>query len=230
MRFASSVRLAAGVAVIALAGAALSHPADPAAPKARYGAFGVDLTGEDKTVKPGDDFWTFANGSWAKRTEIPADKASVGYGNILTDEAEANVRKILDDMAANPAAFGVTGKQVGDYYASWMDTAGIEARGAAPLKPYLARIAGVSDLTGLQTLFATTGYASPIDVGIIPDLANPTRYTAATGQSGLGMPRDYYLLEGEKYDGYRKAYRAYIQQMQELATSPSSTIRRMWRA
>jgi putative endopeptidase len=217
MRFASSVRLAAGVAVIALAGAALSHPADPAAPKARYGAFGVDLTGEDKTVKPGDDFWTFANGSWAKRTEIPADKASVGYGNILTDEAEANVRKILGDMAANPAAFGVTGKQVGDYYASWMDTAGIEARGAAPLKPYLARIAGVSDLTGLQTLFATTGYASPIDVGIIPDLANPTRYTAATGQSGLGMPRDYYLLEGEKYDGYRKAYRAYIQQMQELA-------------
>jgi endothelin-converting enzyme/putative endopeptidase len=222
MRFASSVRLAAGVAIIALAGAALSHPAKPAAPKARYGTFGVDLTSQDKDIKPGDDFWSFANGSWAKRTEIPADKGSVGYGNILNDEAEANVRSILDDMAANPAKYGAVGKQVGDFYASWMDTAGIEARGTAPLKPYLAKIAAVNDLTGLQTLFASTGYESPVGVGIIPNLADPTHYTAAVGQGGLGLPRDYYLLEGEKYDGYRKAYRAYIQQMQELAGIPDA--------
>jgi len=225
MRTASFLRLTIGVAAIALAGAALSHPAAITASKARYGAFGVDLTSQDKAVKPGDDFWTFANGSWAKRTEIPADKGSVGYANILTDEAEANVRKILDDMAANPASYGAIGRQVGDFYASWMDTAGIEARGTAPLKPYLDKIAAVNDLAGLQILFASTGYASPIDVGIIPDLADPTRYTAATGQSGLGMPRDYYLLPGEKYDGYRKAYRAYIQQMQELAGIPDASAR-----
>ncbi|MDB5676643.1 MAG: endothelin-converting protein [Sphingomonas bacterium] len=228
MRTALIIRLSVGVAAMALAGAALSRPAKPAprhttAPaKARYGAFGVDLTAQDSAVKPGDDFWTFANGSWAKRTEIPADKGSVGYGNILNDEAEANVRKILDDMAANPAAYGATGKQVGDFYASWMDTAGIEARGTAPLKPYLDKIAAVNDLTGLQTLFATEGYAAPVGIGIIPNLADPTRYTAAAGQGGLGMPRDYYLLEGEKYDGYRKAYRAYIQQIQELAGIPGA--------
>jgi putative endopeptidase len=207
------VHLAVGTAAIALAIPSIAQIVG----KPRYGSFGIDLTAKDGTVRPGDDFWSYANGDWAKRTDVPADKGSVGYGNILTDEAEANVRKLLDDMAANPSAYGATGRRVGAFYASWMDKAGIEAKGAAPLKPYLARIDAVHDLSGLQTLFATTGYASPIEVGIIPNLADPTRYTAVVGQGGLGMPRDYYLLSGEKYDGYRKAYRAYIGQMLGLA-------------
>ncbi|OYY90439.1 MAG: endothelin-converting protein [Sphingomonas sp. 28-66-16] len=215
MRIGVFVRLTAATAALALTAPALARDGDAPAP--RYGTFGIDLNAKDASAKPGDDFWTYANGGWSKRTEIPADKASVGYANVLTDEAEANVRLILNDMATNPAKYGATGKQVGDFYATWMDEAGIEAKGTAPLKPYLARIAAVSDLTGLQTLFASVGYESPVGIGIIPDLADPTRYTAAAGQGGLGMPRDYYLLPGEKYDGYRKAYRAYIQKMQELA-------------
>lgn len=213
MRINRFARLAAATAVLAITVPALSK--DAAAP--RYGKFGVDLSAKDADVKAGDDFWTFANGGWDKRTEIPADKGAVGYGNILSDEAETNVRLILDDMATNPGKYGATGKQVGDFYGTWMDEAAIEAKGGEPLKPYLAKIAAVKDLTDLQTLFATVGYQSPVGIGIIPDLADPTRYTAATGQAGLGMPRDYYLLDGEKYVGYRKAYRAYIQQMQELA-------------
>ncbi|MBN8815632.1 MAG: M13 family metallopeptidase [Sphingomonas sp.] len=209
-------------AMLGVAAAAIAIPTIAQVTKARYGAFGIDLTTQDKAVKPGDDFWTYANGAWDKRTQIPADKGSVGYGNVLTDEAEANVRKILDDMSANPAAYGATGKQVGDFYASWMDEAGIEAKGAAPLKPYLDRIAAVGDLSGLQTLFATTGYASPIEVGTIPSLSDPTHYTAVVGQGGLGMPRDYYLLKGEKYDAFRAAYKAYIKQMQELAGIPDA--------
>ncbi len=215
MRIGVFVRLTAATAIFAVTAPALSK--DGAAGAPRYGTFGVDLSTKDAAVKPGDDFWTFVNGGWATRTEIPADKASVGYGNVLTDEAEINVRAILDDMAKNPAKYGPTGKQVGDFYASWMDEAGIEAKGAAPLKPYLAKINAVQNLTDLQTLFASVGYASPVGVGIIPNLADPTRYTAAVGQGGLGMPRDYYLLEGAKYDGYRKAYRAYIEKMQTLA-------------
>lgn len=214
MRFNRFATLTAATAVIALAVPAISKSGG-ASP--RYGAFGVDLSAKDAAVKPGDDFWAFANGGWNKRTEIPADKAAVGYGNILSDEAEANVRLILDDMATNPTKYGATGKQVGDFYATWMDEAAIEAKGAAPLQPYLAKIDAVKDLTDLQTLFASVGYSSPVGIGIIPNLADPTTYTAATGQGGLGMPRDYYLLQGEKYDGYRKAYRAYIQQIQELA-------------
>ena len=187
-----------------------------------YGAFGIDLTTEDQVVRPGNDFWAFANGGWAKRTTIAADRASAGYGVILSDEAEANVRKILDDMAANPTQFGATGRQVGDFYASWMDTAGIEARGTAPLKPYLKRIASVDNLSDLQILFATEGYASPVEIGISPSLADPSRYIAVTGQGGLGMPRDYYLLPGEKYDAFRASYRAYVQQIQELAGIPDA--------
>ena len=215
MRRATFLRLSAAVAVVALTVPGIAKVTPKPAP--RYGTFGVDLTAQQRTLKPGDDFWTFANGAWDKRTEIPADKAAVGYGNMLSDEAEVNVRAILDDMAKNPSKYGATGKQVGDFYGTWIDEAGIEAKGTAPLKPYLARIDAVSDLKGLQTLFASVGYSGPVGVGIIPNLADPTKYTAAVGQSGLGMPRDYYLLEGAKYDTYRKAYRAYIEKIQTLA-------------
>ena len=87
--------LLAGSAVLfAVSAPALAQTAAP-----KYGTFGVDLSAQKAGVKPGDDFWTYANGAWAARTKIPDDKGSVGYGNILSDEAEVNVRKILDDMA-----------------------------------------------------------------------------------------------------------------------------------
>ncbi|MET0309200.1 MAG: M13 family metallopeptidase [Sphingomonas sp.] len=208
MKIKALARLAAGVALVV--GVMPAHA--QTAPK--YGAFGIDLTSQKASVKPGDDFWTFANGSWADRVQIAPDRASAGFGTMLSTEAEANVRDILN---------GMSGTQVGDFYASWMDEAGIEARGTAPLKPYLGRIAAVNDLTGLQVLFASVGYAAPVEIGVIPDLADPTRYTAVAGQGGLGMPRDYYLLQGEKYDGFRKAYRAYVQQIQELAGIPDAS-------
>ena len=111
------------------------------------------------------------------------------------------------------AGSGRIGQQVGDFYASWMDEAAIEAKGAAPLKPYLDRIAAVKDKGELVDLFATVGYPSPVGVGIFPDLPNPTRYAVYAGQGGLGLPnRDYYLLQGAKYDAYRAAYRAYMTQ------------------
>ena len=95
---------------------------------------------------------------------------------------------------------------------SWMDEAGIEARGiaaAAPLsRPDRRRRATA---TTCIRLFATPGYPAPVGIGIMPDPADPTRYIAVAGQAGLGMPnRDYYLREGEQYDRYRAAYRAYI--------------------
>jgi putative endopeptidase len=221
MKFSPFVRLSVSVALWALSVPAPSQTTVP-----RYGAFGIDLSAEDPTVKPGDNFWVFANGTWNKRTDIAADKGSVGYlSSILPDQAEENVRKILDDMAQNPTKYGKIGKQVGAFYASWMDTATIEARGRAPLKPYLDRITGVNNFTQLQTLFATTGYVSPINLGVIPSLNDPTRYTAVTGQGGLGLPRDYYLLQGAKYDGYRQAYRAYIQKIQELAGITDASVK-----
>ncbi|WP_294329122.1 M13 family metallopeptidase [uncultured Sphingomonas sp.] len=216
MKLHRSLLLAGAAALLA------STPAFAQTAKPKYGSFGVDLTAQKAGVKPGDDFWTFANGGWSERTQIAADRTSAGPFVDLALAAETNVRTLLDDMAKNPAAYGASGKQIGDFYASWMDDAGIEARGTAPLKPYLAKIAGVQDKTALQVLFASVGYASPVEIEISPSLADPTKYTAAVGQGGLGMPRDYFLNPGEKFDNFRKAYRAYVQQIQELAGIPDA--------
>ena len=184
---------------------------------AKFGRFGLDLTSQKQGVRPGDDFWTYANGAWDARTEIAPDRASAGVAVTVVDEAEVNVRGILDEMGKNPGQYGASGRQIGDFYASWMDVEGIEARGTAPLKPYLDRIAAAKDQAALQALFASPDYASPVNLGIIPSLSNPTQYTAIVGQGGLGMPRDNYLLPGEKYEGYRTAYRAYVERIQTLA-------------
>ena len=208
------VRIFFGAALLAIAAPLLTRSAVNAP---RYGAFGIDLTAMDKSVKPGDDFWAYMNGGWDARTPIAADRFNEGCDVKLTDQAEVDVRSILDDMARNPGQFGAKGKQIGDFYASWMDEAGIASRGGAPLKPWLDRIGAVTDKTGIQALFSTPFYAAPIVLDTLPDLGDPTRYTAFARQAGLGMARDNYLLEGAKYDGFRQAYRAYIQRMLELA-------------
>src|SRR5262245_6622406 len=211
-------RVFAGVAVsVAVLAGAVPVLTQSTPATARYGRFGVDLTSENASVKACDDFWAYANGTWDARTQIAADRASAGNSVNLVDEAEANVRGILDEMARNPAQYGASGKQIGDFYASWMNVEGIEARGTAALAPYLARIAAANDRSSLQGLFAAPDFASPVNLGIIPSLSNPTEYTAVVAQGGLGMPRDYYLLPGEKYDGFRKAYRVYVEQIQTIA-------------
>ncbi|MES2754542.1 MAG: M13 family metallopeptidase [Pseudomonadota bacterium] len=225
MRFNTFARLSVGVATLVVTAPLLAqttdhanHATGAAAAKTgpRFGTFGVDLTAQDKTVKPGDDFWTFANGSWDKRTEIAADRASAGNGVLLADEAERQVLAILTDAAKNPASMGANGAKVGALYASFMDEAAIEAAGTAPLAPYFAKIDAADDRAKLQTLFATTGYAAPVGIGPLPNPADPSRYIVAAGQGELGMPRDYYLLPGEKYDGFRTAYRAYVEKMLTL--------------
>ncbi len=183
-----------------------------------FAPWGVDLTAMDAAVKPGDDFFAYVNGSWAKRTEIAPDRTFVGIDSVLNDQIDKDVRAIVEDMAKNSASSGAFGQQVGDFYASWMDESGVAAKGGAPLKPYLDRIAAVKDKGDLIDLFATVGYQSPVGVAIFPDLADPTQYGVYAGQAGLGLPnRDYYLLEGAKYDAYRAAYRAYVAKIQELA-------------
>ena len=205
-------------AAVATAGIALAlAPASAAdAPKAKYGIWGVDYADMDKSVKPGDDFFDYVEGTWLKTHAIPADKSRAGYNYDLPDDTEVQVRAIVEDAARNPE--NATARQIGDFYAAWMDQAGIEARGTAPLKPYLARIEAVQTKSQLVALMARPGYASPIDIGISADEKDPTRYTVNASQARLGLPtRDYYLLKGEKYDAYRKAYRDYIIRIETLA-------------
>ena len=204
--------------LLAAASALIVTPAMARNGKPTFAPWGVDLSAMDSKVKPGDDFFAYVNGAWARRTEIAPDRTFVGIDSILNDQLDRDVRAIVEDMAKNSASAGPIGQQVGDFYASWMDEAGIAAKGAAPLKPHLDRIAALRDKGELVELFATIGYPSPVGVSIFPDLSEPTRYGVYAGQGGLGMPnRDYYLLEGAKYDAYRAAYKAYLTKLQQLA-------------
>ena len=192
----------------------------------RYGTWGVDLTAMDTSVKPGDSFWHHVNGAWDKRTEIPAERANAGVSVLLTEEAERQVRAIIENMARDSAGSGRIGQQIGDFFASWMDQAGIEAKGIAPLAPHLAKFAAIGSRSDLIRVFAVPGYPSPFFIGVIPDFIDPTRYIAGMGQGGLGLPdRDYYLLPGEKYDLIRNAYREYAVKLQQLAGLPDAEAR-----
>jgi endothelin-converting enzyme/putative endopeptidase len=211
------------VLVLAAASVAAIAPASAQQAKPLYGSWGYDATAMDAGVKPGDDFFDYVNGSWAKRTEIAPDRTFVGIDSVLNDQIEKDVRAIVEDMAKDPSANGRLGQQIGDLYASWMDEARVEQLGTAPLTPYLAKIDGAKTRGELVDLFATPGFDSPVDLFIIPDLKTPTRYAIYASQGGLGMPnRDYYLLEGAKYDAYRKAYRDYIVTIQKLAGIPDA--------
>jgi endothelin-converting enzyme/putative endopeptidase len=208
--------LASAAAVALIGAAAATQAAAPA-----FGTWGYDASSMDSGVKPGDDFFDYVNGSWLKRTAIPADRTFAGIDSVLNDKIDSDVRAIVEDMAKNPAQSGRIGQQVGDFYASWMDEAEVEKLGTEPLKPYLSQIAAVKDRGGLIDLFASPGFESPIGLAIFPDFKDPTKYSAYAFQDGLGMPnRDYYLLKGEKYDAYRKAYRDYIIKLQTLAGIP----------
>jgi endothelin-converting enzyme/putative endopeptidase len=196
----------------------------PVAPgQARYGTAGIDLAARDLAVKPGDDFFHHANGSWLKAVQIPADRVAWSLWTVLGEDIEQQLKAIVDELAAAPGQGNSVGAQVGNFYRAWMDEAGIEQRGTAPLRPYLKRVADVRTRGDLVALFATSGYTAPVGLGITPDPSNPTRYVAGASQGGLGMPnRDYYLKAGAEYDRYRSAYRDFIIKLHRLANIPNA--------
>lgn len=197
-------------------------PATVIAAAPKYGAWGVDLRDMDASVKPGDDFFGFVEGHWLKTADIQADKSRAGYNYDLPDATEIEVRQLVEGAGPHPS--DAIMRQVSDYYTAYTDRAGIDARGLAPLQPYLSRISSITDKNQLVRLMAEPSYAGPIGIGITPDAKDPTRYTVSSGQARLGLPtRDYYLLKGEKYESIRKAYRAYIAQVFNLAGIPGGS-------
>ena len=198
---------------------AISMPVAAQPGKPVYGDWGYATSAMDKSVKPGDDFWEYVNGTWDKNTQIAADRASAGPFVTLSDQAEKDVRQIVEQEASNPS--GHLGQQIGDYYASFMDTGAIEAAGTAPLKPYLGEINGAKTKAQLLSLFIKPGFASPVDVGIDADFKNPDKYSVFAGQARLGMPsREYYLQDNAKMKAHRAAYRDYIITIEKLAGLP----------
>ncbi len=201
-------------------------PASAPAAKPQLGDWGVDLTGMDTAVKPGDDFYAYVNGAWAKRTEIPADKSSWGGFGILRDLSDTRTRAIIDDVSKQTNAAGSSAQKVGDFYASFMDEAAIEARGAAPLKPELAKIDAIKSRSDLARAFGEAirlGIGSPVAIGVEQDLKDNTKYSAYVSQGGLGMPdRDYYLVDNDRFKDMRVKYKAHIANLFRLTGVPEA--------
>jgi putative endopeptidase len=206
-------------------------PATPAAPPAPAPVAGsIDKAGMDLQIKPGDDFYKYANGRWLATTEIPADRSGYGTGAMLTELTAKRTAELIKEAAAS-AGEGTDARKVGDYYASFMDEAAIEAQGLTPLAPELAAIAKATNKAALSALIGST-LRPDVDVlnntnfytrnlfglWIAQDLSDPTKYAAFLLQGGLGMPdREYFLSTEPRMAALRDQYLAHITNVLTLA-------------
>ena len=106
---------------------------------------GISVANMDPSVKPGDDFFHYANGGWIKRTEMPADRAAIGVFTRLADLSNKRTASLIEEVSKSDAPVGSPKRKIADLYNSYMDEAGIEAKGLAPLKPHLDEIAAIKD-------------------------------------------------------------------------------------
>ena len=229
MKFRWSLPVALTLTTLA-AHAAPKAPEPPAAPAAPVAAVapaaaalksGLLLNNFDRTVRPQDDLYRFVNGTWLKNTEIPADKSNYGAFTLLSDEAEKNLRVIVEEAAAANAAAGTDQQLIGDYYSSFMDEAKIEQLGMKPLQPELDRIAAISDRKQLLDYLARAQLLmidNPIGAQVFADAKNPDLNTLWVTQSGLGLPeRDYYFSDEKRFVEIRAAYEKHIDNVLKLA-------------
>lgn len=182
---------------------------------AQTGRFGFDEAGMDRSVRPGDDFYAYANGTWTKHTPIAADRSTVSLFTRMADTNTARVSEILE------AARHDAGSRMGAAYASYLDHARVEKLGMAPMKPWLDRVLAVHDLAGYRALLPDAlrlGITLPVGVDVQPDDGQPDRYAAVISQAGLGMPdRSYYLGGDAPMPATRSAYVAWLARMLVLA-------------
>ncbi|HUR49181.1 MAG TPA: M13-type metalloendopeptidase [Acidimicrobiales bacterium] len=173
----------------------------------------------DPTIRPQDDLFGHVNGAWVAAVEIPEDRAVYGSFDILRDEAEENVRAIIEEAAASGGPAGSDMQKVGDLYSSFMDAEAIEARGAAPLQPLFDRIEGVEDRESFVRLLGELmpfGVAGPVGMRVGVDRGNPERYLLHLYQSGLGLPDEsYYRLD--EHAELRAKYRDFMVGVLQLA-------------
>ena len=190
----------------------------------------VDLSSVDKSVKPGDDFYAYANGDWLKRTAIPPDQARWGSFNILGQETQRRSRALIEDAGKGAASSSERAK-IADFYASFMDEKGIEAKGATPIQAQLTAIAAISDKKALSRAIgeAMRADVDPLNntnfntehlfgIWVAPGFSDSEHYTPYLLQGGLGIPsRDYYLGNSAKMKAVQDAYKTYIATALKLA-------------
>ena len=184
---------------------------------------GIVVANMDRSVKPGDDFYDYANGDWLKRTKIPPDRRYIDPNGFDFDDSNDLTRKriasLIEEATKTNAPAGSNARKIADFYHSYMEEAAIEAKGLAPLRPHLDAIAAVhdkhdlaralgeslrADVDGLNDDFHT---ASLFGLWVAPGFNDPEHYAAYLLQGGLEMPdREYYLSDSASMRGLRTEY------------------------
>ena len=182
---------------------------------------GIDLSAQDKSVRPQDDLFSAVNGTWYKNTEIPADRPSIGAFYTLRDLSEERSHTILEAAIAKPQTAGSDTQKIADMYRAYMDEAALQKLGAKPVLPKLAQIdqlQSTRDVIAFMAKAQADYIAMPLRLDIGQDPDDARQYEASVSQGGLTLPdRDYYLQDDKRYAEARTAYVDYLTRLFTLA-------------
>lgn len=213
---AVAVSLAVGVVLVGC-----SHSTEQQA-KPKVGPWGVNLSDMDRSVRPGNDFFSYAVGTWAKNAKIPADKVCAGVNLDVQNQLNADLRAIVEGAGAKHAPAGDISQQIGDLFASYMDEALLNRKGVEPVRPFLASIEAVNDRPALGAVLVSfngkTRVSDPFPVSVEIDPNNPTRYVPIIWQGGLSLgERSYYVDTDAESVDLRNKFVAHAARMLGLA-------------
>lgn len=200
---------------------------DPTKPKVIHG---FDRNAMDTSVKPCDNFFQYACGTWLKQNPIPADQSAWSRFNELFENNRLVLRNILEKAREAPPTASAEVRKVGDYYAACMNEDRANELGAQPLEPLIAEVAGVTDKSAFSSLVGRMqrrGFGMMFNFGSGQDFQNASEQIAVMDQGGLGLPdRDYYLKDDERFQKIRAAYREHVKKMFALAGDSEETAAR----
>src|SRR5258706_2368775 len=191
----------------------------------------LDLAAMDRSIKPGDDFYGYANGTWSKNTPIPPDRSSFGVFTILEEKANKRTSDLIQEADKAKAPAGSDTRMIGDYYAAFMDEKAIEAHGLKSIQPELDQIAAIGDKPSLALVLGSelradvdalnnTNFHTDRLFGlwVSPDFDRPDQNAAYLLQGGLGMPdRENYLGKDPQDVTLQTKYREHIAAILTLA-------------
>ncbi|MFN5345894.1 MAG: M13 family metallopeptidase [Bacteroidota bacterium] len=188
---------------------------------------GIDYSAIDKSVKPNDDFYHFASGTWLKNNPVPADQSRWGSFDVLADENNKKIRTVIEEVAKDKtAAKGTLRQKLRDFYNLALDSAKADAQGISMIKGDISRISSVAtkeDLIVCMAEMGSKGVDNAFGFYVSRDLKNSSKNILYLSQSGLGLPdRDYYLKDDERSVSIRKSYVNHISNMFNLLSYSES--------
>ena len=178
--------------------------------------WGYPFEALDRTTRPQDDLYQFANGGWLAATEIPGDRSGVGFSQIMRDRNDARIQSIIDDIKAADVEAGSNEQKIRDLYASYMDIEAINAAGITPLQPMLDQVSGLTSHEDIARAMMdpALGARSLFGISIYIDSKKPTDYTVYASHSGTALPdKSYYERDGERLETLRTEYVNYMEKV-----------------